>query len=182
MAQSTSPQSKSLHHVAYTTRDIEATHDFYANKLGMTLLRTENHLQGDGWMRHFFFGIGEGEAIAFFAFENVGEEPDYKTEISTGLGLPTWANHVAFRLDTIDELTAMTERLHEHDVEFVMQINHGWCTSIYTLDPNGIMVEFCVTTDAAEFDSQTPEEALRLLRVPVEDFVDRVDESAAQLV
>jgi catechol 2,3-dioxygenase-like lactoylglutathione lyase family enzyme len=184
MADTGPPQSKSLHHVAFTTRDVEATHEFYATKLGMPLLRTENHRTGDGWMRHFFFGLGAGEAIAFFALEDVGEEPDYKTDISTGLGLPTWANHVAFRLDTLDELTAMTARMHEHDIEFVMQIDHGWCTSIYTLDPNGIMVEFCVTTNAEEFGSQTPEEALRLLRLPVEEFAeeDRKDESAGELV
>jgi catechol 2,3-dioxygenase-like lactoylglutathione lyase family enzyme len=182
MTENGSPQSRSLHHVAYTTRDPEATYDFYSNKLGMPLLRTENHLNGDGWMRHFFFGIGEGEAIAFFALGDVGEEAEFKTDVSTGLGLPTWANHVAFRLDTIEELDAMTARMHEHDIEFVMQIDHGWCTSIYTLDPNGIMVEFCVTTDAKEFSSQTPEEALRLLRQPVEEFVDKVDEAAAQLV
>ncbi len=182
MAESDSPQSKSLHHVAYTTRDPEATYDFYSTKLGMPLLRTENHVNGDGWMRHFFFDIGGGEAIAFFALGDVGEDADFKTEISTGLGLPTWANHVAFRLDTIEELDAMTARMHEHGIEHVMRIDHGWCTSIYTLDPNGIMVEFCVTTDSAEFDSQTPEEALRLLRQPVEEFVDVVDESAAELV
>ena len=30
-----------------------------------------------------------------------------------------------------------------HDV---VEIDHGWCTSIYTNDPNGITVEFCSST------------------------------------
>jgi catechol 2,3-dioxygenase-like lactoylglutathione lyase family enzyme len=184
MADNGSPQSQSVHHVAYTTRDVEATYDFYANKLGMPLLRTENHRNGDGWFRHFFFGMGSGEAIAFFALQDVGEESDYKTDISTGLGLPAWANHIAFRLDTLDELEAMTARLHEQDIEFIMRIDHGWCTSIYTLDPNDIMVEFCVTTDAEEFSDQTPEEALRLLRLPVAEFAEetRKDDNVGELV
>jgi len=158
-------ESKSVHHVAYSTRDVEATYEFYTKKMGMRLLRTENHRQGDGYFRHFFFGMGGGEALAFFQLEGVGEEPDFKTEISTGLGLPQWANHIAFRLDTLEELETMTKQLHERGVSDILQIDHGWCMSIYMLDPNGIMVEFCVTTDAEEF-AQTEEEALRLMRLP----------------
>ena len=37
--------SKSLHHVAFATRDPEATYQFYTEKLGMPLVHTENHLQ-----------------------------------------------------------------------------------------------------------------------------------------
>jgi glyoxylase I family protein len=158
-------QSRSVHHVAFSTRDVEATYEFYTKKLGMRLLHAENHRQGEGYFRHFFFGMGAGEAIAFFQLEGVGEEADFKTEISTGLGLPPWANHIAFRLDTLEELETMTKQMHERGIPNIMQVDHGWCTSIYTLDPNGIMVEFCVTTDAEEFD-QTEEEALRLLRLP----------------
>jgi catechol 2,3-dioxygenase-like lactoylglutathione lyase family enzyme len=171
MPDSSALQSKSVHHVAYTTRDPEATYEFYTRQLGMPLLRTENHLQGEGYFRHFFFGAGAGEAIAFFELEGVGEEPDFKTEISTGLGLPTWANHIAFRLDTLEELEAMTKRMHERGIEDILRIDHGWCVSIYTLDPNGIMVEFCVTTDAEEF-AQSEEEALRRLRMPAAEFAE----------
>jgi catechol 2,3-dioxygenase-like lactoylglutathione lyase family enzyme len=183
MPESSPPQSKSVHHVAFTTRDVEATYEFYTGKLGMPLLHAENHRQGDGYFRHFFFGMGEGEAIAFFELVGVGEEPEFKTEISTGLGLPPWANHIAFRLDTIEELEAMTKQMHERGIEHIMQIDHGWCTSIYTLDPNGIMVEFCVTTDAEEF-SQSEDEALRLLRQSPDEFAEeaRKETSVAKLV
>jgi len=27
-----------------------------------------------------------------------------------------------------------------------MEIDHNWCRSIYTRDPNGTVVEYCVTT------------------------------------
>jgi len=158
-------RSRSVHHVAYATRDPEATYEFYSGKLGMPLLRTENHRQGDGFFRHFFFGMGGGEALAFFEVHDVGEQPDYRTEISKGLGLPIWVNHIAFRLDTLDELEAMTKRMHSRGIDEIVRIDHGWATSIYATDPNGIMVEFCVTTDAEEF-AQSEEEALRLMRQP----------------
>ncbi len=168
---STIVEAKGLHHAAYTTRDTEATYDFYSNKLGMRLLRTENHLQGDGYFRHFFFAMGNGEAIAFFEVNGVGEEADYKTDITTSLGLPQWSNHIAFKLDTLEELDSKIEQLQANGLDEMLKLDHGWCTSVYLNDPNGIMVEFCVTTDGKEF-LQTEEEALRLLRLPASEIGD----------
>lgn len=165
MPETKTPKSKSVHHIAYATRDVEATYDFYANKLGLPLIHAENTRVEGGYHRHFFFGIGSGEAIAFFEVHDVGEDPDYKTAISTGLGLPSWVNHIAFRLDTLEELSDQVKFMHDNGIGDVLEINHGWCTSVYMEDPNGITVEFCVTTDAEAFE-QTEQEALRQLRLP----------------
>ena len=153
------------HHVAFGTKDIELTHDFYANRLGFRLSHCENHLSGKGWFKHFFFDVGNGEQLGFFAFENVGEKPGYRTDISTGLGLPTWVNHVAFNVESMADIEAMKRRAAENGVKLLMESDHGWCHSIYFLDPNGIMVEFTTTTDQAAFE-QTPEVALAALREP----------------
>ena len=59
----------------------------------------------------------------------------------------------------------MVGQLHERGIDQLQEIDHGWCRSVYLVDPNGIMVEFCVTTDAHAF-AQGEEEALRLLRSP----------------
>ena len=42
-----------------------------------------------------------------------------------------------------------------------MEIDHGWCTSIYTDDPNGTLVEWCVTT--APFTTADRDQALAAL-------------------
>ena len=169
MVDESSVGSKRLHHVAYATRDPEATHQFYAKTLGMRLLRTENHRQGEGYFQHFFFDMGHGECLAFFHLGGVGEEADYRTAISTGNGLPVWVDHLAFALDDLEEFEAMKKRLKDRGVEGMREIDHGWCRSLYAMDPNGIMIEFCVTTNAEEF-LQTEEEALRLLRQPPEEI------------
>ena len=176
-------RSKSLHHVAFATRDPEATYQFYTQKLGMPLIHTENHLQQDGYLRHFFFDLGDGGCLAFFQIEDLGEEKDYKTAISLGSGLPIWVNHIAFRLDTEEELNQMEDQLKARGVEGLWEIDHGWCRSVYTVDPNGIMVEFCVTTKPEEF-VQSEEEALRLLRLPKEDIADheRKEQSVASRI
>jgi catechol-2,3-dioxygenase len=80
-------------------------------------------------------------------------------------------NHIAFRLDSLEELDTMESRMRSHEVEHMHRIDHGWCVSLYSVDPNGIMVEFCVTTDAEAF-AQTEEEALRLLRLPPDEFTE----------
>jgi hypothetical protein len=82
----------------------------------------------------------------------------FDPSISRGLGLPSWTNHLAFAASGLDELTAVRERWRGHGYD-VLQIDHGWCTSIYLDDPNGIAVECCCTTraftpdDAAEADT-----------------------------
>jgi hypothetical protein len=43
----------------------------------------------------------------------------------------------------------------------VIDIDHGWCHSIYSNDPNGTLVEFCCTT--REFTEADVEEAERLV-------------------
>ena len=52
----------------------------------------------------------------------------------------------------------MEDQLKTRGVEGLWEIDHGWCRSVYTVDPNGIMVEFCVTTKPEEF-RQSEEEA-----------------------
>jgi len=175
----TSPlRSKSLHHVAYATRDPEATHAFYSGKLGMPLVHTENHRQGDGYFRHFFYDMGGGDFLGFFQVEDVGEKEDYQTAVSVAAGLPIWVNHIAFRLDDEEELDAMVKQLHDRGIDQLQEVDHGWCRSIYLVDPNGIMVEYCVTTDAEAF-AQDEEEALRLLREPAESIpLDSVKETS----
>lgn len=139
------PRPTGFHHVAYACRDAEATRHFYEDLLGMPLVRTEVKAGEGGFFRHLFFDTGDGTCIAFFEVDGVGEREDYSTEISTGNGLPVWVNHVAFAADE-ERARQAEERLAADDIMPLMEVDHGWCISIYYLDPNGIMVEFCRDT------------------------------------
>lgn len=134
-----------FHHVAYACRDAEATRHFYEDLLGMPLVHTEVKVGDDGFFRHLFFDTGDGTCIAFFEVQGVGELDDYSTEVSTGNGLPVWVNHVAFAADE-ERARQAEERLAADDIVPLMEVDHGWCVSLYYLDPNGIMVEFCRDT------------------------------------
>jgi len=133
-----------FHHVAIACRDLEATHRFYTEAMGFELVRVEaQQYMENGWARHLFYDTGNGQMLAIWDLhdENL---PDFDPAISTGLGLPSFVNHIAFD-SPFDELDAKRDRWLEHGFD-VVRINHGWCTSIYANDPSGTMVEFCATT------------------------------------
>ena len=138
-----------FHHVAITTRDPEATHAFYRDVMGFQLVRVEAAPVAEGgWARHLFYDTGNGECLAVWDIHDSPAVPaGFDPSISRGLGLPTWTNHLAFAAPDLDALTAARERWRAHGYD-VLQIDHGWCTSIYVDDPNGIAVEWCCTTRA----------------------------------
>ena len=70
----------------------------------------------------------------------------------------TWA--VAFAADGLDDIARRRTQWLEAGVD-VMEIDHGFCTSIYTMDPNGILVEFC--TDTAPYTQADRDRALAVL-------------------
>jgi catechol 2,3-dioxygenase-like lactoylglutathione lyase family enzyme len=151
-----------FHHVAITTRDPEATHAFYTEAMGFQLVRVEAAPAAEGgWARHLFYDTGNGECLAVWDIhDNPAVPTEFDPSISRGLGLPTWTNHLAFAVPDLDGLADARERLREHGHD-VLQIDHGWCTSIYADDPNGIAVEFCCTTRAFTDDDTRAADELR---------------------
>jgi catechol 2,3-dioxygenase-like lactoylglutathione lyase family enzyme len=154
------PASQGLHHVAYACRDIGATHHFYEDLMGFPLVHTEvETFDNGGFFRHTFYDLGDGTCIAFFDLHGVGEKEGWTSAISKGNGLPVWVNHIAFRA-TEAQQHDVRERMTAEGIKPLMEVDHGWCHSLYYLDPNGIMVEMC--RDTPGFTAE-PERAHQLL-------------------
>jgi catechol 2,3-dioxygenase-like lactoylglutathione lyase family enzyme len=164
-----------FHHVAVATRDVEGNHRFYTEATGFELMKAVVAKSPEGgWAKHLFYETGGGQLIAFWDMHDDSLPKDYQTGIATGLGLPLWSNHIAFHASDLDDIKQRRDRwlAHGHDVA---EIDHGWCISIYTTDPNGILVEFCTMTRA--LDENDKAEALRVLadpNPPLEAGADRV--------
>jgi catechol 2,3-dioxygenase-like lactoylglutathione lyase family enzyme len=148
------------HHVAVTTVDLPTTHRFYTEACGFTLAKVEAAPTPEGgWARHVFYDTGDGPMFAVWDIHSEQVGRDHSTAISTGLGWPEWANHIAFSASDLDDIRVKRERWYDHGCD-VLEIDHGWCTSIYTRDPNGVLVEFCTSTreftdaDRAEAEQQ----------------------------
>jgi len=145
--------SRGIHHVAYACRDVEATNHFYEELMGFPLVHTEVKRVGAGYFRHVFYDTGAGGMLAFFDVHGVGEREDWSSGVSTGNGLPVWVNHIAFAADEAT-MEAARARMTAAGVTPLMEVDHGWCHSLYYEDPNGIMVEFCRDTPGFERDTE----------------------------
>ena len=142
------------HHLAFATRDLEATNRFYSDVMGFDLVKVVvGKTPEGGWARHLFYDLGDGDLIAFWDLHDE-KLPDYSTAISVGLGLPPWVNHVAFRAQDLGEIETRRKRWLENDIT-VSEVDHGFCRSIYAVDPNGILVEFCTDTGGLTEEDRT---------------------------
>lgn len=158
----TPAQSTGIHHIAFGTKCTKATYEFYNDRLGMPLARTENHRKGKGWFKHYFFDMGGGQYIAFFEIQDVGEKPDFRTDINLAVGTPMWVNHVAFKVTDEQTYEAIKMRCKQNAVPLMAEVDHDWCRSVYFIDPNGLMLEFTYNHDPAAF-RQDPAVARDLL-------------------
>ena len=128
-----------FHHVAYACRNGEETRHFYEDLVGMPLIHTEVKSSEGGFFRHLFFDTGNGSCIAFFEISDVGEVAGWRSDVSVGNGLPMWVNHVAFEADE-SKTEVIRKRLATEEIFPLMEVDHGWCHSLYYIDPNGIMI------------------------------------------
>lgn len=136
-----------LNHAAYVTHDAEATVKFYTQVLGMELASTivgdRIPSTGDAFPYfHLFFRMGDGSTMAFF--ESPGLPPAAK---------PTHPaydifNHIAFQVDSAQELERWREWLAANGVEVIGPIDHeGMVLSIYFRDNNGHRLELTTPLD-----------------------------------
>ena len=137
-----------LHHFAYRCRDAEETRAFYEDLLGLPLvhvIRAETVPSTGEYCPyvHIFFEMKDGSYLAFFDLgDNVKPAPSPNT--------PAWVNHIALRVDGIEELESMKRRLQEAGVEVLGLTDHHIIQSLYFFDPNGIRLELTTETASEE--------------------------------
>jgi catechol 2,3-dioxygenase-like lactoylglutathione lyase family enzyme len=152
-------QIRGINHIALVCKDMSRTVDFYTNTLGLKLIKTIALPDGG---QHFFFDIGNGDALAFFWFPNAPQaapgiasvSPDaWQTgNIATAHGS---LNHLAFNVP-IEKIEEYREKLVAQGVEVTPVMHHAdvpsgfvpepdestFISSIYFFDPDGILLEF----------------------------------------
>ncbi len=151
-----------LHHYAYRSRDAEETRHFYEDILGLPLFHIiqSDHVPSTGEYcpyTHFFFRLQDGSFIAFF---DLGDDEAAQPSPNT----PAWVNHIAFRVNSEQDLENTKKRLIAHNIEVLGVTDHHIFKSIYFFDPNGIRLELTAqTADEAHMlrESETAHDRLK---------------------
>ena len=157
------------HHLALAAKDMKAIHQFYEGVMGFELIKVEvGPAPEGGWAKHFFYRMeDDSKFIAFWEMHDIPSvDEGFETNLSKAAGLPDHINHIAFDVHTKDELDMRKQQWIDAGLH-VTEIDHNWCHSIYTKDPNDNLVEFCLTTGSfteedrayalTQLDSEKPE-------------------------
>ena len=133
-----------LHHTAYVSSNLERTRAFYEDLLGFPLVAT--WCESDelfGAIRtycHLFFGLADGSALAFFQFVKKEDQQLFGPKMPD-----TPFHHVALKVDA-DVQAAVERRLQAagYKAPDTYVLEHGYCRSLYVVDPDGMIIELTV--------------------------------------
>jgi catechol 2,3-dioxygenase-like lactoylglutathione lyase family enzyme len=165
------PPVLGLHHSAYRCRDAEETRHFYEDILGLPLVHVvkADHVPSTGEstpFAHVFFELADGSCIAFFDLgDNTAAEPSPNT--------PSWVNHIAFKVPSLEALNAMKTRLEANGIKVLGVTDHEFVNSIYFFDPNGVRLEFTTQVVGQDMISKYAREAHDALNAWNEDKASR---------
>lgn len=137
-----------IHHAAYRCRDAEQTRWFYEDVLGFPLMAAMVFDEEPGANKkrdymHLFFQMGDENFIAFFDVPDDVEEKMF-------IARHGFDQHLAFEVDTMEELKAWRRKINKAGRPCFGPIDHGFIHSIYMYDPNGVQVE--ITVRDARYD------------------------------
>ncbi len=130
-----------LHHNAYVTRDMQATRHFYEDLIGMPLIATwceaDELFGAERVYCHCFFGLADGSALAFFQFAKPEDQALFGPPMP-----PSPFHHIALKADEATQAQAR-KRLEAAGFKEpqMFGLEHGYCTSLYATDPNGMILE-----------------------------------------
>lgn len=135
-------------HIAYTTWLPEETIEFYRDVMGLPLVHA---ITAKGWgmagnpdFVHWFFEVGRGAHLAFLYYFGLPEPegPPMTEDVRRRRVFdPSGSRHVAFNVETEEDLLAWRERLIERDVYVTRPVAHELLESIYFRDPNDFALE-----------------------------------------
>ena len=144
-----------LHHTAYVSKDLEATRKFYEDVIGLPLIatwcETDELFGAERTYCHCFFGLGDGGALAFFQFATPEDQALFGPEMPKSP-----FHHIALNVD-LETQKGIEQRLRAagYDLPQSYVLEHGYCRSVYAVDPNGMTVEFTYDDERADEINKT---------------------------
>jgi len=118
---------------------------FWCDALGLPL-KALYWMHGVEGAYHGFVELAPDSYVAFVQHPDNGKEIEFGVSHSNGPGGDIRGGtmqHVAFHVDTLDEVLEMRDRLRSRGVQVVGPLDHGMIKSIYFEGPEGLNLEVC---------------------------------------
>lgn len=95
---------------------------------------------------HCFFDVGGGECLAFFQFADAADAAEFGPALP-----PSPFRHIAMKVDQATQ-DAIRDRIAAAGIEEPQTyvLNHGYCYSLYVVDPSELIIEFTVDHENME--------------------------------
>jgi glyoxalase family protein len=148
-----------MHHITAISSDIERTHAFLGGLLGMRRVKMTANFD-DPTSAHWYWGIGDGQPgtiITYFG-RDAGREPPARL----GAGQ---THHFALAVPDEETQLAFRERLLGAGLRVSLVMDRIYFKSIYTTDPDGLIVELATAGPGFLVDERA-EELGRALQLP----------------
>ena len=132
-----------IHHLALSTTDIKKQIEFFTDVLG-------GELKALYWMHgventfHGFVQLNPSCCVAFVQHPDNTDRNELGVTHAGNAGGPMpggTMQHIAFNVDSLDDLYAMRDRIRSRGIPVTGPMNHGMCQSMYFPGPEGLCLE-----------------------------------------
>jgi catechol 2,3-dioxygenase-like lactoylglutathione lyase family enzyme len=166
-------QPNGVHHLAITTADIKTQIEYFNDVLGCELVALY-WMHGVQGARHGFMKLNDASYVAFVQMDAIKDIEPIPGVTHAGNGGGTSAagtmQHVAFNVNTYDDLLAMRDRIRSRGVNVMGPIHHGMCDSIYFGGPEGLTLEVATSTDAIDGNHWIDPEVVGLANIDADEL------------
>jgi len=162
-----------IHHLAIATGDIKRQIDFFNDVLGCELVALYwMHGVEGAW--HGFMRLSDTCSIAFVETPDVAgiERTLGVTHAGSAGGVCAGGGmqHVAFNVDSLDDLLAMRDRIRSRGVTVFGPLDHGMCHSIYFAGPEDLSLEVATSEKPIDGDAWIDPEVVGLAGISADEL------------
>lgn len=143
---------RGVNHLALSTANMKEQLEFFTDVLGCPL-KALYWMHGVKGCYHGFVELAPDSYIAFVQHPKNSAEIQWGVSHAGNAGAPVTAGamqHVAFHVDSLDEIYGMRDRIRSRGVQVLGPIDHGFTQSIYFAGPEGLSLEISCGSDIDE--------------------------------
>ncbi len=170
-----------IHHIAMMSADIKKHIDFFCDVMGCKLSALF-HMHGVPGGLHAFLELNPHCYFSIVQTDGAKDVPIEIGKTHSGSGAASCApgtmQHLAFNVDTLDDLLAMRDRLRSKGLNVIGPMDHGMCHSIYFGGPDNMTLEIATSSEAVAAEEWIDPEVVDLAGISAEELARYKDPAA----